>query len=288
MSKKILVTGATGNIASLVIPQLLSAGASVNAYIHDAAKGEELTNQGVQVFAGEFTDQQKMNEAAEGVDAVLAITPPNPDAIAQGEVILNAALNSGSPYYVRISAIGAAADAPTENGKLHHESDQQLIDSGLRYTILRPHFFMQNLFGSVDTIKSDGNIYLGMGEGNLGMVDVRDIADSTVSLLLNEGHDNKIFTLTGPESMNFSTAASTLSESAGKQINYVPVPLEAVREAILGMGWGEWGAQIMVDYSKAYSEGWGDFTNDDVETITGNKSRSFKQFADDMLSHALN
>jgi len=288
MSKKILVTGATGNIASLVIPKLIDAGASVNAYVHDAAKGTDLTNQGVNVFAGEFTDQEKMNEAAAGVDAILAITPPNPDAVAQGAVILNAALSSDSPYFVRISAIGAAADAPTENGKLHHQSDQKLINSGLKYTILRPHFFMQNLFGSLEGINSDGNIYLGMGEGNLGMVDVRDIVDSAVSLLLNGGLDNKIFTLTGPESMNFTNAAQILSESTGKQINYVPVPLEAVREAILGMGWGEWGAQIMVDYSKAYSEGWGDFTNDDVETITGHGSRSFKQFADDVLSHAIN
>jgi uncharacterized protein YbjT (DUF2867 family) len=288
MSKKVLVTGATGNIASLVIPQLIQAGLEVNAYIHDAAKGAQLTDQGVKVFVGEFTDQEKMNEAATGVDAVLAITPPNPDAVAQGEVILRAAQNAGSPYYVRISAIGAAADAPTENGKLHYVSDQDLIDSGLTYTILRPHFFMQNLFGSVDGINSDGNIYLGMGEGSLGMVDVRDIADSAASLLINGGHDNKIYTLTGPESMQFGKAATILSESTGKQINYVSVPLEAVREAILGMGWGDWGAQIMVDYSKAYAEGWGDFTNNDVESITGNKSRSFKQFSDDMLSHALN
>jgi uncharacterized protein YbjT (DUF2867 family) len=288
MSNKILVTGATGNIASLVIPQLLGDGAIVNAFIHDEAKGQSLVDQGVNVFVGEFTDQEKMNEAASGVDSILAITPPNPDAVAQGEVILQAALNSGSPHFVRISAIGAAADAPTENGKLHFDSDQRLINSGLTYTILKPHFFMQNLFGSVETINSDGNFYLGMGEGSLGMVDVRDIADSAASLLLNGGHNNKTYTLTGPESMQFTTAAQILTESKGKQINYVPVPLEAVREAILGMGWGDWGAQIMVDYSRAYSEGWGDFTNNHVEQITGNKPRSFKQFADDMLSHALN
>jgi uncharacterized protein YbjT (DUF2867 family) len=205
MSKTILITGATGNIGSQVIPALLENGVNVRAYVRNPEKAKQLEAAGVQVFMGDFLDQDALNKAAENVDAILAITPPNPDAVAQGDTILKAALNSGSPYYLRLSAIGAAADAPTENGKLHYESDKALMESGLTYTILRPHYFMQNMFGSVESIKSQGNFYLGMGEGRLGMIDVRDIADCFVSLLLNngEGHKNKIYTPTGSESINF-------------------------------------------------------------------------------------
>lgn len=287
MSKKILVTGATGNIAGAVIPALVQGGASVRAYVRDLEKASNLKELGVELAQGDFSDQAALNRAAQGVDAFLAITAPNPDAVLQGEVLLNAALNSGSPYYVRISAIGAAADAPTENGRLHHQSDEALISSGLTYTILRPHFFMQNLFASVETIKGDGNMYWGMGEGKLGMIDVRDIADCVVSLLLNGGHDNKIYTPSGPDSISFQDVARIISNGLGKPVNYVPVSLDAVREAILSLGWGEWGAQVMVQYSKAYSENWGDFVTDDVEILTGQKPRSFKNFIDEVLVHAL-
>ena len=290
----ILITGATGNIGSLVVPALLAGGATVRALVRDEAKAATLRDQGVETFIGDYSNQEVLNKAASGVDSILAITPPNPDAVAQGDAILKAALNGGSPgspgspYYVRMSAIGAAEDAPTENGRFHHTSDEALIASGLTYTILRPHFFIQNLFASVDTIKEQGNFYMGMGDGKMGMIDVRDIADCTVSLLLNGGHDNKIYTPTGPASISLNEVAESISRGAGKTVNYVPVSIEAVGDAIRKMGWGEWGAQVMMDYSRAYADGWGDFNTSDVKAITGNNARSIDNFVSEVFVHAIN
>jgi len=236
---------------------------------------------------GDFDDREKLGSNLEGADSVLAITPPNSNAVEQGTNILQAAKDASVSFYLRMSAIGAAADAPTDNGKLHFQSDQEVINSGITYTILRPHFFMQNMFMTVDSIKGEGNFYLGMGEGKLGMIDVRDIADCCVSILVNGGHDNKVYTPTGADSIPFTKAAEIIGIAIGKEVTYVPVSSDAVRQAILDAGWGEWGAQIMVDYSNAYASGWGDFTNNDVETITGKKSRSFQQFVDEVFSHAL-
>jgi uncharacterized protein YbjT (DUF2867 family) len=287
MRKTILVTGATGNIGSYVIPQLLEAGATVRALVRNVSKASSLAEAGVTLFEGDFSDQEKVNRAVADVDAILAITPAGPDAVSQGKVLLNAAKNSGSPYYVRLSAIGAAPDAPTENGRLHFQSDDALIKSGLPYTILRPHYFMQNIYGSLDSIKTDGNMYWGMGDGKLGMIDVRDIADCFASLLLGSGHEGKIYTPTGPDTISFHDIADTISKGMDKPVTYVPISIEAVGEAIRNAGWGEWGANVMMDYSKAYAEGWGEFTNDDVEIITGKKSRSFQQFYDEVFAYTL-
>ena len=45
--KTILVTGATGNISSLVIPQLLASGSKVRALVHSADKAKGLSGKGV-------------------------------------------------------------------------------------------------------------------------------------------------------------------------------------------------------------------------------------------------
>lgn len=285
MTTKVLVTGATGTIGSLVIPKLLEAGVEVQALVRNEEKALLLEKSGVKTFVGDYESQEMLVLAAQNIDSILAITPPGPDAVEQGEALIQAAFSSGSPHYVRISAIGAAPDAPTENGRLHFESDNRLINSGLTYTILRPHFFMQNLFLAVDTIKADGNMYWGMGDGKLGMIDVRDIADCAVEILVNGGHKNKIYNPTGASSFSFHDAAKIISSGIDKAVNYVPIPVEAVRDATLQAGWGEWGAQAMMDYSKAYSEGWGDFVNNDVETITSRKSRSFQTFFDEVLKY---
>ena len=287
MEKIVLVTGATGNIGSYVIPQLQEGGARVRALVRDKNKTSSLAEAGVQLYEGDFSDPEGVRQAVSGVHAILAITPAGPEAVAHGDVLLNAALASGSPYYVRLSAIGAAEDAPTENGRLHFKSDDALIQSRLPYTILRPHYFMQNLFGSVETIRSDDRMYWGMGDGKLGMIDVRDIADCCVSLLLGQGHVGKIYTPTGPDTISFQDIAGIISMGLERDISYVPISIEAVGEVIRSAGWGEWGARVMMDYSRAYADGWGDFTNDDVETITGKKPRTFQQFFDEVLVYAL-
>ncbi len=286
MSKNIAITGATGNIGGLVVPTLLEKGTQVKALVRNPSKAEELRKSGVEVVEGEFTHAEAVRKVMEGADSVLLIAPPNPDAAKQNSALITAAKNSGNPHVVRISAIGAAADAPTDNGRLHYQSDNELADSGLRHTILRPHFFMQNLFMSVPTISEQGQMYWGMGDGKLGLIDVRDIADSATKILLDGGHEGKIYTPTGPASISFQDIAGIIGKVIGKEVTYTPVSLDAVKQAIIEMGWGEWGGQIMSDYSKAYSEGWGDFVTDDVETITGNKPRSFEQFAKEVLAHA--
>jgi len=287
MSKLILVTGATGNIGGLIVPQLVNQGARVRVVVRDRMKAKSLEDLGVEVFEGDFNDQQALEKAANGIDAVMAITPAGPEAVRQGTSLLTAVLNTGRPYYVRLSAIGAAPDAPTDNGRLHFQSDDAVMKSGLPYTILRPHYFMQNLFMNLPTIKAEGKLYLGMGNGKLGMIDVRDIADSCVSVLLSDQHEGKIYTPTGPESITFGEATEIISKGLEKKVDYISIPIEAVGQAILDAGWGEWGAQVMMDYSRAYSEGWGDFTTPDVESITGKAPRSFQQFYDEVLSTVL-
>ncbi len=284
MSKKVLITGATGNIATLVIPALIANGLTVRAFVRNAQKAEGLKKSGVEIFEGDLSNQQSINEAARGMDAVLSLTAAGTQAVAQASAVTKAAKGAGVKHLVRLSAIKAAEDAPTENGRFHFQTDQEIIASRIPYTILRPHFFMQNLFISVPTILEQGSMYWGMGQGKLGMIDVRDIADCIASLLTNGGHEGKIYSPTGASSITFTEAAAIISKGIGKQVNYVPVPLEAVGEAIRSMGQGEWVARLMMDYSKAYREGWGDYTNNDVETITGHRSRSFQQFFDEVMS----
>ena len=78
MTKTITVTGATGNIGSLVVAGLLEAGANLKALVRDPAKGETLRRQGVQVFEGSYGDADAVAGAMQGADSVLILAPPNP------------------------------------------------------------------------------------------------------------------------------------------------------------------------------------------------------------------
>ena len=47
------------------------------------------------------------------------------------------------------------------------------------------------------------------------------------------------------------------------------------------MGITEWKADALNEYAKAHSEGYSDWTTDDVEQLTGYPATSYKEFAAD-------
>lgn len=287
MSRTIFVSGATGNIGMQLVPRLTAAGATVHAFVRDLEKAKPLAEAGAKLFQGDFEDAAAVEAAMAGCDTVFSITPPNPRAVEQVHVQIEAAKKMETPpNFIRLSVIKSGADAPTDNGVLHGKTDEEILNSGLNYTILRPHFFMQNIWGAVGTIADHGSMYMGMGEGKLAMIDVRDIVDSAFEVTMNRPVENKIWTLTGPASIDFNQVAASIGNTIGKEVKYVPVGLDDVKKAMLDMGWNEWGANVMAQYSDAYSKGWGEFTTNDVQELTGNPARSIDQFTSEVLTYA--
>lgn len=277
----ILVTGATGNVGSAVVAELVAKGVDVRALVHDEAKVNGLREAGVEVFIGDLAEPETLDGAFDGVDKVFLITPVSPDAAELARNAIDAAKRGGSPHIVRLSALKSAHDSPTRIGRLHAETEDDIRASGLPYTFVKPHFFMQNTIMAAPTVQTDGNVYMAFKDGKLGMVDIRDVAGVAVEALTSDGHEGKEYTPTGPASISFHEVAERLADAVGKEVNYVDVPPEGARQALLDMGLPEWLADGYTDYFRAYSEGWGDFTTDDVQKVTGQTARSYQTFASD-------
>ena len=283
MPGKIVVTGATGNVGSILIPKLIAMGATVRALVRDESKAQGLRDQGVEVVSGDLDKPETLEAAFSGVDKVFLITAPNPNQVTQARNAIAAAKRAGSPHIVRLSA-HAVKDMPGALPRVsaqHAEIDTELKASGLPYTILRPHNFMQNTFMAAQTVASDGAMYMPLKEGEFGMIDLRDIVDVAAKVLTEAGHEGKTYDLTGPASISAHDIAAGLSKALGKEVKYVDVPLEAAREAMVGMGLPEWIVGALNEYNKAFSEGSGDFTTNDFEEITGHPARSYETFASD-------
>jgi uncharacterized protein YbjT (DUF2867 family) len=285
MSRTILITGATGAVSSALIDVFKRAqpGVSLRALVRDEAKAAKLRGSGVQSVLGDLDVPESLGPAFEGIDDLWLLTAPGPRAPENSMNALHAARRGGVKRVVRLSAIGAAYDAPTRNGRLHALSDAELMASGLDWTILRPHIFMQNLLLFAPSIAGDGNFYMSLGEGRLGMVDTRDVAEVGAAALLDDSgrHHGKIYTPTGPATLSLGDAAAELTRALGRPVRYVPVPDEAAREGMVAMGLSPWLAGMTVEYGRAYAAGWGDFTTSHVEDVLGRPPRSFTRFVEE-------
>ena len=151
---------------------------------------------------------------------------------------MTVAEEAGVRKIVRVSALRAALDGPTDNTRQHGRTDNAIQSSGLTYVVLRPHFFMQNLFMSAQSIASDGNLYWSMGDGKLAIIDARDIVASVEQCVVSDDYDNQIMRLTEPVSISFQEIADSCTEPLGRPVNCVPAPLEAVEPSLREMGLG--------------------------------------------------
>lgn len=279
---RVLITGATGNVGSAVLDNLGTTDHSVRALVHDESKARTMRDRGVEAIVGDFLEPESLAPALEGVDTLLLITPHHHEQVAQATNVIEGARDSGNdPRIVRLSVAKASHAAPTKNCRQHARIEEELLSSGLPYTLLRPTTFMQNTLATARTVSSEGRIYQPFKAGKLGMIDVRDIAEVAVKVLTEEGHEGKTYTLTGPKAISFYDIAEVLSEVLAKKVDYVPITLEKAKEAMLGMGLSEWKAEVLVEYARAHSQGYSNFTTEDVEQLTGHTATSYSEFASD-------
>jgi len=277
-SGKILVTGATGNVASLLIPALREAGEQVRALIRNESQAKQLRELAVEVVIGDMERPETLERAVTGVDKIYLITSNAQTGAQQGRNVIKAAKRAGRPHIVRQTAYGTSKSRIIQQTE---EVERELEQSGLPYTLVKPTFFMQNIMMAAQTVASSGVVYMPFKDGRLGMIDVRDVAEVALKVLTSEGHEGKTYVLTGPASISFHDVAAGLSKATGKEVKYVDVPLEAGRDAMIGMGMPEWTADGFVELMEGFSEGYADKTTPYVEQLAGHPARSFETFARD-------
>jgi uncharacterized protein YbjT (DUF2867 family) len=222
-----------------------------------------------------------LGAALEGVERALLLTPPTPDTVSQQREFIVAAAGAGVRHVVKLSAVGADADAPEGFGKWHGQSENLLKTSGLKWTMLRPNFFMQNLLGQARQIAATGGIYQPVGDARASFIDARDIAAVAARTLTEEGHGDQTYALTGPEALSYQDVAAKLSEATGRTISYVPVSPEQFRAGALGAGLPEWLVSALERLNELFASGAAAAVTDDVRRVGRKEPTTFDEFARD-------
>jgi uncharacterized protein YbjT (DUF2867 family) len=278
--KPIVVTGATGTVGSHVAEQLLANGASVRAAVRSPEKVALAS--GLEAVAVDFDRPETLKAAMEGAEHLFLLTAFTPDMIGQSNALVDAAKAAGVEHVVKLSALGAGPNAAIKLGKLHTEGERYLEESGLGWTHLRPNSFMQNYITyHGEAIRSQSSFYLPHGDGEMSLVDVRDVAAVAVTALTEPGHMGKAYELTGATAIDNHEVAAILSQVVGREISYVDVPDEAARQAMADMGSPEEMIDALMGLNNIIREGYTALVTDAVQAVTGRAPRTFEEFARD-------
>jgi uncharacterized protein YbjT (DUF2867 family) len=92
-------------------------------------------------------------------------------------------------------------------------------------------------------------------DGRVSQIDIRDVAAVAVKALTEDGHIGKAYTLTGPEALMNRQIAQILSDKLGREVRYINLPPEQLKEALLSAGVPEWNADALLDLQRFYRVG---------------------------------
>ncbi|GAA5217125.1 SDR family oxidoreductase [Corallincola platygyrae] len=275
----ILILGATGNTGSEVVNQLKQVNADFGVMVRKAEAAAKFDLEDSQIRLGDYGDITAMTQAMTGVKKIYVAMPAHPSYRQWIENVLTAAKTAGIQQIVKLSGMGAKADAGSEIIRVHAATDEMVKASGINYTLVQPNSFFQNLYGSLATINEMGMFFLPLADAKQSVVDIRDVGAVVVAALTQEGHEGEVYQLSGPQALTFAEQADIISRAVGKEIRYVAVSGEDAAAEMKQAGVDDWLAEHLAEIMVWFSEGHYACVTDDVARATGKPARSFEAFA---------
>lgn len=272
MKERILVVGATGNVGTPLVAQLVAEGRTVRT-----ASRTGTTVAGAEAVRFDFGDPGTFDAALDGVSRVFVLAPGGTtDAKAVLTPFLERALAKRVAVVLQ-SVLGVDAD----DNIPYRQVELMIERSGVPFVILRPNWFADNFHTSWLPGIRHGSIAVPAASGQSSFIDVRDIGASAAAALVTDRFDGRAFNLTGPSAYGYADAAEIVSRVAGKPVSYTPIDDETFVAGLTAVGVPADYARFLASIFYPVREGWTSVVTSDVSALTGREPRSLEQYAAD-------
>jgi uncharacterized protein YbjT (DUF2867 family) len=278
----ILITGATGSVGTELVKQLSAKGVSFRALVRSMDKAGPLASfKNAEIISGDLGNAETVIRALDGIQHAFLLTNSSEQAEALQTNFVQMAGKAGVQQIVKLSQFAANHNSPVRFLRYHAAVEQQIVQSGMAYTFLRPNLYMQGFLGFRELIAKQGKFFATAGDAKISAVDIRDIAAVAVEALTNTRHVNKIYTLTGPESLTHQQMAEAFTQALGRTVQYINVSADQMYPALIQAGFPAWQAAGLIEDYDHYARGEAAEISSAIQDVTGKPARSFKEFAVD-------
>jgi uncharacterized protein YbjT (DUF2867 family) len=232
-----LVVGATGHLGGLIAKRLLRLNQPVRITVRSGSDAGDLISCGAAPVAADLKDLASLHRACTGIDVV--ITTAN-SAQRSGEDsvdtvdrqgnsdLIKAASEAGVRQFIFVSAFGATTSHPVPLLQAKAETEETLRASGMNYTILAPHIFMDVWIPMIvgRAVREERPVLLiGNGDHKHSFIAAQDVAAFAVASVTNELAKNRKLELGGPEAISWRDIIALVGARIGQNINVAAVPI---------------------------------------------------------------
>lgn len=217
--KKILITGALGNVGGYLAKWAINNQLSIRLADINKKNLEDRYGTDVDTIRFDFLDPTTFRPALDGVDRIFLMRPPHLGQPSDLEPFIKAIASSEDIVLVSfLSLIGI------ENNPIppHYRLEKMIERYGIPYCHVRPSFYMQNISGiHAFEIKHFNQIIIPASNALTSFIDADDIGRFICHIFKEPlKHQNKAYSITGPEAIGYKTVANLMSEELDRPIYY--------------------------------------------------------------------
>jgi uncharacterized protein YbjT (DUF2867 family) len=235
----VLVTGATGFVGRRLVQELQAHHHNVRCLVHTPGRERLFSDRSVEVHYGSIFDPAALTEAFYHVDAVIHLVGiiretrrTSFDQVhREGLVnVITAALEVNIKHLLHVSAIGATNNPEYAYLSSKWMGEQELVKSGLPYTIFRPSImfgegdeFVNSLAGMLKSVPVMPII--GSGRNRFQPIAVEDVAKCLALSVGREDLKGRTIELGGPEQLSYNEMVSVVARTLGSRRLRIHVPV---------------------------------------------------------------
>lgn len=262
--ERIIVSGASGQLGGLVVDNLLKRGVNAQDLIlvsRTPAEQQKYAQMGASTRFGDFTKPESLAAAYAGGTRMLLISiNPLPNRPQLHKNAIDAAVRAGVTHLVYASSVDADNPGDSTSAEEHRLTEQYVRESGVAWTMMRHHLYMNGLVNQAARMVADGKVLIQPDEVPAAYVTREDCAAADAAVLGSPGHQGMIYEITGPELVLRRDVARIASQISGK-------PIEEVR----GPGGVSQVAPVMAGFAAFRIQ------SDAVEKLTGRRATSIRE-----------
>ena len=287
------MTGASGRYGRLATEKLVAQGRARDLILitRTPARLADCAQAGCEVRYGDFDRPESLRAALRGADKLMLISGTRVGArVRQHRAAIDAAVAADVRHIVYTSFANVEPANPAIVTIDHRETEILIRASGLAFTFLRDaHYADAMILNAGPGFIASGVWLTSTQGGREAMVWREDCVDCAVAVMTQDGHENEVYPVTGPNRESFAEVAAMLAEVTGRPIRMVEtddagmyahfdalgIPREPVDDqTVAGIPWN---SDDMVSFERAIREGFLDVCTDDVRRLTGRPARSVRE-----------
>lgn len=285
----ILITGATGNLGSAVVAHLLKT-LSPEEFVATSSNAEgveKLRAKGLQSRLANFSDPISLNEVFKGIDKLLLISTMDQNRYEQHKNVVDAAKEQGVKQiiYTGLAIKDIHTSAVKDLMISHFQTEDYIKESGLTYTILRNTMYADALTQILGSNALNQDINLPGGTGKVPYALRREMGEATANLLLQDGHENSTYNITGSNSFGYTELAAALSNLKRDTIKYNDISEDDLKAFLKKIGFPDFAIYLHSGTIRDIKMAQYEIESHTMETLLGRPTASIEDIMEELFQN---